>query len=231
MAGGACSEHTRRESARASTMFVYPACVDVPERQTGMRGTYAFFREFLRHPAEVASLIPSSATLRAIISREASLADARHVVELGPGSGGTTRTVLAGMRPDARLLAIEINPRLHRLLADIHDHRLVAHHGSATDLAAILETHGFGAPDAVISGIPFSRLPRGDGQRVVESVAHALAPGGRFVAYQVSDRVAQLTRPVLGEGRRTRVWRNVPPIRVYRWARDDPDADRPSPAR
>ncbi|MDW8467636.1 MAG: hypothetical protein RML56_00180 [Burkholderiales bacterium] len=61
------------------------------------------------------------------------------------------------MQPQARLLSVEIDPRLHGLLRRIQDPRLIAHLGSAEDLAAILAAHRLGQADAVISGIPFSR--------------------------------------------------------------------------
>ena len=88
------------------------------------------------------------------------------VVELGPGTGGTTQALLRAMRPDAQLLAIEINPRLaERVRARIADPRLIVHCGSADDLADALAAHGLPAPDAVISGIPFSTMPRAVGAR------------------------------------------------------------------
>ena len=42
-------------------------------------------------------------------------------------------------------------------------------------------------------------------------------PGGRFVAYQVRDRVAILGREVFGPPAVQLELRNVPPMRVYRW--------------
>lgn len=176
-----------------------------------------FLREFLRRPLEVASLVPSSPWLQRRIAAAANLASAETVVELGPGTGGTTSALLAAMAPHARLLAIEINEPFHRAVQRIADRRLIAHHGSAADLAAALDTHGLGAPDAIVSGIPFSRLSEADGTAVVHAVAEALTPGGRFVAYQVSDRVATLTRPVLGAGERSIEWLSIPPLRVFTW--------------
>ncbi|MQM36889.1 hypothetical protein KBTX_00878 [wastewater metagenome] len=165
-------------------------------------------------------MIPSSRFLEAGLVGAADLASAATVVELGPGSGGTTTALLAGMAADARLLAVEINPHLHRLLAGIDDDRLVAHCGSATALDHALRENGLPAPDVVVSGIPFSRMPADDGRAVIEAVRGALAPGGRFVAYQLSDRVARLATPVFGAPRIARwEWRNIPPLRLYVWDR------------
>jgi phospholipid N-methyltransferase len=69
----------------------------------------------------------------------------------------------------------------------------------------------------VLSGIPFSTMPRELGLEILHSVREALAPGGRFVAYQVRDRVEILGREVFGPARRQTEILNVPPMRIYRW--------------
>jgi phospholipid N-methyltransferase len=178
----------------------------------------AFFQAFLRKPKEVGSIIPSSRFLMRRVARSAGVDRARVVVELGPGTGGSTRALLRAMRPDAKLLAIEINPRFARLIAtSVRDPRLIVHTGSAEDIRGALKAHGLPAPDVVLSGIPFSTMPRSLGLAVVREVHEALAPGGRFVAYQVRDRVEILGREVFGPARVQTELLNVPPMRVYRW--------------
>ncbi|CAG0991540.1 phosphatidylethanolamine/phosphatidyl-N-methylethanolamine N-methyltransferase [Myxococcaceae bacterium] len=178
----------------------------------------AFFQAFLRKPKEVGSIIPSSRFLMRRVVREARVDRAKLVVELGPGTGGSTRALLRTMRPDAKLLAIEINPRFARLISQtISDPRLVVHVGSAEDIAGALRANGLPAPDVVLSGIPFSTMPRNLGLAIIRSVHEVLRPNGRFVAYQVRDRVEILGRQVFGPGQKQTELLNVPPMRVYRW--------------
>ena len=178
----------------------------------------AFFQAFLRKPKEVGSIIPSSRFLMRRVVRQARVDRARLVVELGPGTGGSTRALLRSMRPDATLLAIEINPRFARLIAaSVRDPRLIVHVGSAEDITGALKAHGLPAPDVVLSGIPFSTMSQGLGLAIVREVNHVLAPGGRFVAYQVRDRVEMLGRQVFGPAHIQTELLNVPPMRVYRW--------------
>jgi phospholipid N-methyltransferase len=178
----------------------------------------AFFQGFLKRPMEVASIIPSSRFLMRRVVRCADVASARLLVELGPGTGGSTRTLLRAMRPDAKLLAIEINPTFVRLLqASIRDPRLIVHEGSAADVGRALREHGLGQPDVVLSGIPFSTITKTLGRQILASVREALKPGGRFVAYQARDRVEILGREVFGRARVQMELLNVPPMRVYRW--------------
>ena len=178
----------------------------------------AFLRGFLKRPKEVGSIIPSSRWMERRITRTAEIAQSKLIVELGPGTGGTTKALLQAMGPDAKLLAIEINPGFCQLLTDtIPDPRLIVHEGSAADIPEALTKHDLGAPDVVLSGIPFSTMPKELGLSILRSVKDSLAPGGRFVAYQFRDVVHTLGKQVFGPASVQLELLNVPPMRVYRW--------------
>lgn len=177
----------------------------------------AFFAGFLRNPQEVGSVIPSSRFLEQRIMSAADLSSAKLVVELGPGTGGTTRAILSHLPRDAKLLTIDMSPDFIDLLNGISDPRLINHLGSAEDLHQILKDRNLGSSDVVISGIPFSTMPAQVGRNVVNAIRQSLADGGRFVAYQFRGEVANITRPIMGEPDSIMEWRNVPPMRVYCW--------------
>jgi len=176
-----------------------------------------FLREFLKYPLQIASITPSSRFLVRRIVDLAEIRSARVVVELGAGTGGTTRGILDAMAPDTRLLTVEINPRFCALLRRIEDNRLDVHCGSAHELRDSLAQFGLLAPDVVISGIPFSTIDRMAGTLILEVISSVLAPGGRFVAYQWSKQVHDLSRPLLGPARVEVELFNIPPMRLYRW--------------
>ena len=176
----------------------------------------AFLRGFLERPKEVGSFIPSSRWMERRMTRVADLAHAKLAIELGPGTGGTTRALLRVMRPDATLVAIEINPRFATLLGRWDDPRLIVYTGDAGDIRNALEAHDLPSADAVLSGIPFSAMSRDVGMQILHSVHGALRPGGAFVAYQMRDRVETLGREVFGPAQVQKELRNIPPMRVYR---------------
>lgn len=189
-----------------------------PTRRVRTNNSIDFFRGFLRDPRQVGSVIPSSRFMERSIIEYADLERAGLVVELGPGTGGTTRALLAAMEVRARLLAVDLNPAFTGIVAGIDDPRLIAHSGSAADLAGILAGHRLAAPDVVISGIPFSTMAEPIANAIIEAVHDCLAPGGRFVAYQFRAEVARRARPVFGPPARTEmVGLNIPPMRIWRW--------------
>ena len=178
----------------------------------------AFLKGFLERPKEVGSIIPSSRWMERRITRTAEISTANVIVELGPGTGGTTKALLQAMGPDAKLLAIEINPGFCELLTEtIDDPRLIVHHGSAADIPEALVKHELAAPDVVLSGIPFSTMPKELGLSILRSVKESLSPTGRFVAYQFRDVVHTLGKQVFGSASVQLELLNVPPMRVYRW--------------
>lgn len=185
-----------------------------------LRDSAEFLRGFVRSPAQVGSVVPSSRRLEQRLVRSAAVAKAATVVELGPGTGGTTAALLRAMPPEARLLAIELDARFHRhLTTSLSDPRLSLELGSALQLEAFLENRRLPAPDAIVSGIPFSTMPPEVSDRIAATVARVLPPGGRFVAYQVRAHVADFMRPYLGAPRMEWEVVNVPPVRVFTWTK------------
>lgn len=181
----------------------------------------AFLQGFLRKPQQVGSVIPSSRFLERRLVAYSGARHARVVVELGPGTGGTTRALLRALPVDGKLLAIELEPRFAAILREIHDPRLIVHEGSAVQLTDVLRAHGLGAADVVISGIPFSTMDPGLGRAIAKAIHDALAKGGRFVAYQVRGKVHDVARPFFGRAQVDVELRNIPPMRVYRWTKGD----------
>ena len=191
-----------------------------------------FLRGFLERPKEVGSIIPSSRWMERRITRTAEIANAKLVIELGPGTGGTTKALLNAMAPGGRLLAIEINPRFCDLLREtIDDPRLIVHEGSATEIPEAVVKHDLDAPDVILSGIPFSTMPPELGLSILRSVRRSLKPDGRFVAYQFRDVVHTLGKRIFGRASVQVELFNMPPMRVYRWdvsARPNPATIEPS---
>jgi phosphatidylethanolamine/phosphatidyl-N-methylethanolamine N-methyltransferase len=195
--------------------------VDIPARNR-----LAFFLQFLKNPRHIGSVTPSSRFLEQRLLKAADIATAGTIVELGPGTGGTTHAILRAMPTHARLLSIDINPHFYHMISKIDDRRLIPHLGSANDLKEILALYDLDAPDVIISGIPFSTMSRDLGSGILANIASLLTAKGRFVAYQASDRVMELCQPFLGTGRMEMEFLNIPPMRVFRWEQRDTDTRR-----
>ncbi|MEU1162901.1 class I SAM-dependent methyltransferase [Streptomyces sp. NPDC090075] len=181
--------------------------------------------EFLRRPLTTGAVAASSRRLAHAMTEGIGLERARTVAELGPGTGVFTDAILARLAPGARLVAVELNPVLAaRLSATRRDTRLTVVRGSAAELAAAV-----GEPvDAVVSGLPWTVMPRIQRGHILDAVTEVLAPGGRFTTFAYLHAAwtpparhfaAELARRFDRLERSRAVWANLPPAFVHRATR------------
>ena len=175
-----------------------------------------FARTFFRNPIMLGSVIPSSRFLIKGVLEPIDWARARVIVEYGPGVGTITRDILARMRPDAKLIVIEMNDEFVRFLREtFHDERLIVVEGSAADVRSILKTHGFEQVDYAISGIPLGTVPMRLREHIVRETREVLAPGGAFMVYQFTSRVLPELQRVFEDVKHDREWLNVLPAHLF----------------
>lgn len=193
--------------------------------RSSLRTSSAFFREFLRAPSMIGSIVPTSRlTVRATLDQVRWDA-CRLFVEYGPGMGTFTHEILARLSPAARLIAIDTNDRfIDHLAATIDDPRFHAVHGSAAQVGQITAAHGHDHADFVLSGLPFSTLAPGVAGAIMTATHGALRPGGAFLIYQYSRFVLPLLRNRFQRIDERLVWRNVPPCRIFAAWKGVPDA-------
>jgi len=178
--------------------------------------TALFAKNFLQHPRMLGSFIPSSRFLIRTLLGEMDFDRARVIVEYGPGVGTFTLAMLARMRADATLLAIETNREfVDYLQGSTPDPRLKVIHGSAATVEGALKAHRLGKADYVISGIPFSTLPAAEREAVLHATHAVLKPNGAFLVYQFSPMVLASLRQVFSQVRRGFQPLNMPPAQLF----------------
>lgn len=175
-----------------------------------------FARNFFRHPLMLGSIVPSSRFLIRELLNPVDWNRARVIVEYGPGVGDITAEVLRRMRPDALLIAIEMNPDfVSYLRGALTDTRLRVVDGSAEWVDEILSRFGQHQADYIISGIPFSTIPAPERERILRKTRAVLAPGGAFLVYQFSTRVFEDLKRIFGYVRRRFEPLNVLPAHLF----------------
>lgn len=186
-----------------------------------------FAWNFLKHPHRVGWVVPSSRFLVNEVLDQVDWARARVIVEYGPGVGSFTRGILRRMRPDARLVAFEINRQFAgKLGRTIRDPRFRLLSESAEEVGVHLPRLGFTEADCIISGIPFKTIPDGVRERIVRQTHAVLKPGGQFLVYQFSGVVLPYLEAAFGNVYRGFEWLNILPARLFYCAR--PTGGRPS---
>jgi phospholipid N-methyltransferase len=194
---------------------------------SGLREHVLLFTRFLRSPRTVGAVAPSSLAVAQAIAGILPDAGPLRVVELGPGTGALTGSIMDRLAPADRFLAIDIDPEF---VNQLHSRwpKLECVLGSAEDLYRIATERRMAPVDHIISGLPFSTLPTEMTERILRSVAQTLRPGGTFTTFQYVHSLwlftgvtfrREMTRLMGAAPARQLVMRNMPPAYVLTWTR------------
>ena len=175
-----------------------------------------FLREWIANQQRTGAVAPSSPQLGAAMARWLPRNPESFVLELGPGTGAVTDALLKyGLRED-RLVAIEKNPNLARLLHKRFQRAQIIN-GDAWDLDQLLRDcrQPIEAVGAVISSLPLLNFPKEQAAALAQKIRSVLEPRGRWVqySYQIGknrSRGGDDFRLVASKI----VWFNLPPARV-----------------
>ena len=175
-----------------------------------------FARNFIKYPAMLGSIVPSSRFLVKDLMSKIDWKEARVLVEFGPGVGTITREILKRMRPDAVLLAIELNEEFVQYLSGtIRDPRLRIVHGSAAHVRGILAEQGLAPADCIISGLPYSLLREELRKEIVSESRQALKAQGSLLVFQYNHRVLPYLRASFSSVKSGFQFWNILPARIF----------------
>lgn len=143
------------------------------------------------------------------------------VVEFGPGTGCLTAAILArGISPQA-LTCFEMNP-------DFVRHLRARYPGVTVQCAPAQmapEHFATGTVAKVISGLPLLSMPLPLREAIVSAAFRVLSPGGAMVQFTYGATLPLPPESLEKLGLQIvvgpRVWRNLPPARVFRFYRRD----------
>ena len=152
-----------------------------------------FFKRFLQRPFQVASIIPSSKAMVERVASKMDFSQPRVIAEYGPGEGVHTREIVRRMPAGSKLLLFELDPDFSRDLERqfANDPRVHVINGDAARLTEEMERRGIAHCDYIVSGIPFSILDLAKKRALLQKTYDAVAPGGSFIIYQVTNELRQ----------------------------------------
>jgi len=197
------------------------------ELEDDLKERIKFFRAFMKEPARVGSVSPSSRSLARAMIHGLALKSADTVIEIGPGTGAFTGLILKRIGNDTTFFTLELNASYARSLQRRFP-ELVVYNDSAEKLSEYLAQHGKQVAKYIISGLPWATFDAALQQRIMNAVLHALAPDGVFTSFAY---VHALWMPAARKFRRRLeasfshielspvVWKNLPPAFVYRCSR------------
>lgn len=183
-----------------------------------MSDVLTFTREFVRSPWAIASPLPTSAAACDVALAPLPAHGDPVVVELGAGAGATTACVQRRLGGRGRHIAVEVNPRLARVLEKRFPDVEVVCADAGKALAGLAE-HDV-ALDLVFSTLPLSFA---EDRSFLSAAGALLSPTGAFSQVQHSwtrplpwaKEAERALRAAFEEVVVSRtVWRNAPPATI-----------------
>jgi phosphatidylethanolamine/phosphatidyl-N-methylethanolamine N-methyltransferase len=175
-----------------------------------------FLQEWFANPQRTGSLAPSSPRLAAAMAHWLPTNPESYVLELGPGTGAVTEMLLKrGLRED-RLVAIERNPKMARLLREKFPRAQIIS-GDAWHLDHLLRSRRepIESVGAVISSLPLLNFPLVEAEALTQKIRAVLEPDGNWVQYSYHLGKNQIRGAASFQLRASKiVWLNFPPARV-----------------
>lgn len=178
-----------------------------------------FFKQWLRAPKEMGSVLPSSKTLARALASEVAWQPGQYIVELGGGTGAITEGLIERGIPKDRLIVIEYVSDLFEFLKGRFPESNVIQ-GDATRLNEILHRQGIEEIGTVVSGLPMVGMPLPFKRAIVEQGFKVLKGQGHMIQYSYSP-LSPVPAKDLGIKSEIAqfVFRNVPPAFVWKYTK------------
>nr|MBS0037995.1 methyltransferase domain-containing protein [Saprospiraceae bacterium] len=170
-----------------------------------------FFSESLRNLKEVGTVTRSSRYLCRNVANQIAFDYADVIVELGAGDGVITREILKRMKPEGKLIVLEINEVLAEDLHKIKDPRFSYYQRSAEELTAILSENKIDKVDYVVSALPFTVMPKEVTKNIVVQCKNCLRLNGKFIQVHYSLVKKGFYKMIFGNVKVNFVFKNLPP--------------------
>ncbi len=174
-----------------------------------------FLKALITRPKNVGAIVPSSPALTRAIAGAIDLNRTGPILELGPGTGVITQSILErGIAPE-RLTLIEYDAEMAAHLA----HRFPRTHvvqGDAFDLERTLGgRHGDQLFSAVVSGLPLLNFPVALRNSYMAGLIDRLEHGAPVIQFSYGTQAPVEAPPGCVVSRAALVWANIPPARVW----------------
>jgi len=178
-----------------------------------------FYKGWLANPKKVGAIAPTSTTMARIMASVIRPDSGLKVLELGPGSGVTTKAILDhGVEPE-NLVSVEYTqsfiPGLRQRYPGVN-----FIHDDAFNISKIAQELGIEKFDAIISALPLLNFPIAQRLRYVKMMLDLLEPGRPLVqfSYGLNPPVPERSKLYSVNALDT-VLLNLPPARIWTYQR------------
>lgn len=172
-----------------------------------------FIKQYIKHPKEIGSLIPSSESLSKMMTASI-IGNGDTLIELGAGTGVFTKHIKLKFS-NHKLYVFEKNTNFHENLLKINNIDLYC---NALDMTKIIDINQNKVSD-VISGLPLRSIDNEISNVILSHAFYLLINGGQFIQFTYGFK-SPINNDFLKEhnmvlDKKIYVINNIPPATIY----------------
>lgn len=148
-----------------------------------------FIYQFIDEPKSIGAIFPSSKYLVKTILRFIDFTKENlKIVEYGPGTGSFTKEIVKNLKETDKLIVIEQNKKFANTLKQKFNgiENISIYQDCAKNISEILKDENIDAVDYIISGIPFSSIPKEVSENIMDNTKKIMKEKSLFIAFQYS---------------------------------------------
>ena len=176
-----------------------------------------FIKNFINQPNIIGSIAPSSRFLCSSMLKGIDFNKAKCIVEYGAGTGRFTKEIIRRKKKDTIFLSFELNKGLYGDLKvyENKDSNIFIINDSAEFVKEYLKEKGQEKIDYVISGLPFTVLPKDMTRSILHNTLDILENHGEFRTFQYSTYCLKLMKDLFPSVHVGLQIINIPPAFIY----------------
>lgn len=177
-----------------------------------------FLIEFIKSPRNVGAIAASSRQLAEEMIGNVDFENAECIVEYGPGSGVFTEKLIVKKKEDTLLIVFENNQKFCNNLLDIYKHKknVKIINDGAENIKEHLEKFKIKQVDYIVSGLPFTSLPKNISDTILNNTSEILNINGEFITFQYSLVKKSLFTSYFDNIKVKKIMLNMPPAYVLK---------------
>ncbi|WP_218925346.1 MULTISPECIES: class I SAM-dependent methyltransferase [unclassified Gemella] len=179
-----------------------------------------FIYEYVKNPRNVGAVVPSSDALAKKMVENIDFSNARCIVEYGAGTGVFTKKILEKKNNNTIFLSFETNEKFFKILKDQlsieENNNFVLINDSVEDVEKYLKMYNVSSVDYIISGLPFTSLPKNISDKVLTLTKKLLQDKAEFITFQYTLVKMNFFKQYFDNISYKRVLFNIPPAYVLR---------------
>lgn len=177
-----------------------------------------FLKEYIKNPRQIGAIAPSTRYLAEGMINGIDFENVNCIIEYGPGTGVFTEQLIQRCNERTKILLVEYNEKFCDELKARYGSRnnVIIINDSAENVSNYLLKHQIKKVDYIISGLPFTSLPKDISENILDNTSSILSKNGEFRTFQYSMVKKHLFERKFENISHTRVYRNLPPAYVLK---------------